>query len=184
MPIILLLSMLDKIIILDFEDSFTYNIASVLFPHEKSIKVVSYLEFFKCDFKNYLNTNNKHALILGPGPGHPNEYKKYFLEILKFREHEKFYIMGICLGHQILGVLDEKSVSKASEQVHGQSVLIEFEGEERIVQRYNSLSVYEDNKEVNIRRFERGISYQFHPESIGTEDSLLYFQELLNFIKI
>ncbi len=175
--------MLDKIIIIDFEDSFTYNIASLLFPFEKSITVIPHNIFFNSDFKNYLNSKKKHALILGPGPGHPEEYKHYFLEIMKFRKLKNFYIMGICLGHQILGIMDNKTVTTAQNLIHGQSVLIEFEGVERLVQHYNSLSVYEDDNEINVRKFDRGISYQFHPESIGTADGLLYFQELLEFIK-
>lgn len=174
--------MLDKIIIIDFEDSFTYNIASVLFPYEKSVTVISHDEFFKVHLKKYLNSNETHALILGPGPGHPDEHQKYFKEIDKIRKLKNFYVMGICLGHQILGLIDKKKVSKAEEQIHGQTIFIEFDGRKRAVQRYNSLAVYEEGKEVNIRKFERGISYQFHPESVGTDSNSLYFQELLDFI--
>jgi anthranilate/para-aminobenzoate synthase component II len=176
--------MLDKIIIIDFEDSFTYNIASVLFPYEKSVAVISHHDFFKVQMHYYLNSKERHALILGPGPGHPDEHKKYFEEIKKFRKLKNFYVMGICLGHQMLGLIDKKRVSKAQEQIHGQTIFIEFDGQERAVQRYNSLAVYEDGVEVNIRRFERGISYQFHPESVGTDSNPLYFRELLDFIHI
>ena len=182
MLIILLPSMLDKIIIIDFEDSFTFNIASVLFPYEKSISVISHQDFFKTHLNNYLNSKKRHALILGPGPGHPNEYKKYFIEIEKLRKLKNFYIMGICLGHQILGLIDNKIISKSKKQIHGQTIFIEVNGLQQAVQRYNSLSVYVDDTEVNISRFERGISYQFHPESIGTDSNSLYFIELLNFI--
>ena len=174
--------MLDKIIIIDFEDSFTYNIASVLFPYEKKISVISHIDFFNFHLENYLNSKIKHALILGPGPGHPNEYKKYFLKIKKFRKLKNFYIMGICLGHQILGLIDNRIISNAKSQIHGQTMLIEFDGALRAVQRYNSLSVYVDDMEVNITKFERGVSYQFHPESIGTDSNPLYFKELLDFI--
>ncbi len=174
--------MLDKIIIIDFEDSFTYNIASVLFPYEKSVVVISHHDFFRIHLEKFLNSKDRHALILGPGPGHPNEHEKYFAEIEKFRKLQNFYVMGICLGHQMLGLIDKKIVSKAQEQIHGQTIFIEFDGHERAVQRYNSLAVYEDGVEVNIRRFERGISYQFHPESVGTDSNSLYFRELLDFI--
>ena len=176
--------MLDKIIIIDFDDSFTYNIASVLYPYEKGLTVISHQEFFKNKLQNYLNSKDKHAIILGPGPGHPNDHQQYFLEIQKFRKLTNFYIMGICLGHQILGILDKKSVMPAKIQIHGQTEYIEFSGRVRPVQRYNSLAIYEDGKEINIRNFERGISYQFHPESIGTDSNSLYFRELLQFIQI
>lgn len=182
MPLTLLLSMLDKIIIIDFEDSFTYNIASVLFPFEKSIAVIAHHEFFNIHLQKYLNSKENHAVILGPGPGHPQEHQKYFVEIEKIRKLKNFYVMGICLGHQILGLIDNKTVAKAQEQIHGQTIFIEFDGQPRGVQRYNSLAVYNDSAEVNIRRFDRGISYQFHPESIGTDSNLLFFRELLDFI--
>lgn len=175
--------MLDKIIIIDFEDSFTHNIASVIFPYEKSIKVIPHQEFFYSMAEDFMNSKVRHALILGPGPGHPIEHEKYFKQIEKFRELKNFYVMGICLGHQMLGLIDGKVVKKAQEQIHGQTIFIEFDGVERAVQRYNSLAVYEAECEVNIRRFTRGISYQFHPESVGTDSNSLYFKELLDFIK-
>lgn len=183
MPTTLLPSMLDKIIIIDFEDSFTHNIASVLFPYEKSVKVISHQEFFSSLAEDFINSKERHALILGPGPGHPIEHEKYFKQIERFRGLSHFYVMGICLGHQMLGLIDGKTVKKAQEQIHGQTIFIEFDGVERAVQRYNSLAVYENGSEVNIRRFDRGISYQFHPESVGTDSNPLYFKELLNFIR-
>jgi len=176
--------MLDKIIIIDFEDSFTYNIASVIFPFESSVKVISHEEFFHFRSGEFLNSHKKHALILGPGPGHPSAYQKYFKQIEVFRNHPNFYVMGICLGHQMLGLIDGKIVDHACEQIHGQTTFIEFDGVERAVFRYNSLAVYENGSEVNIRRFKQGISYQFHPESVGTDSNPLYFRELLEFIKI
>lgn len=175
--------MLDKIIIIDFEDSFTYNIASVLFPLNPSVKVISHQEFFNSTMGELLESKEKHALILGPGPGHPDAYQKYFAQIETFRNLSQFYVMGICLGHQMLGLIDGKVVDLAQEQIHGQTIFIEFDGVERPVQRYNSLAVYEGGAEVNIRRFERGISYQFHPESVGTDSNPLYFRELLDFLK-
>lgn len=174
--------MLDKIIIIDFEDSFTYNIASVIFPMETSVKVIPHSEFFQSRMGEFLQSKEKHALILGPGPGHPVEHQKYFKQIEDFRNKSNFYVMGICLGHQMLGLIDGKIVDRAQEQIHGQTIFIEFDGIERAVQRYNSLAVYENGEEVNIRRFKQGISYQFHPESVGTDSNSLYFRELINFI--
>jgi anthranilate/para-aminobenzoate synthase component II len=174
--------MLNKIIVIDFEDSFTFNIASVIYPFESNIIVLSHKVFFNSQLEKYLSSKEKHALILGPGPGHPIEYKNYFSLIEEFRKKSNFYVMGICLGHQMLGLIDNKIVDKAQEQIHGQTIMIEFDGIKRPVQRYNSLAVYENGSEVNIRRFTRGISYQFHPESVGTDSNSLYFQELVDFI--
>lgn len=177
--------MSDKITIIDFDDSFTYNIASVIFSYEKEVKVISHHDFFSdAVFEKYLAMKDKHAFILGPGPGHPGEHQHYFKQLMKLRELSNFYVMGICLGHQMMGLMDGLVVDYARAQIHGQTIFIEFDGRERAVQRYNSLAVYENKEELNIRRFPRGISYQFHPESVGTDSNVLYFRELLDFLKV
>lgn len=175
--------MSDKITIIDFEDSFTHNIASVLFPVEKEISVINVHDFFNHHYDHFLSSDNKRAIIWGPGPGHPAIYEDYFDKIQKIRNTESVYTMGICLGHQILGLMDGKSVVKSADQMHGQTVTINFKDTLLKVQRYNSLAVFDGNFSQDIRRFPRGISYQFHPESIGTEHNLLFFEEMLSFIK-
>lgn len=173
--------MLDKIIIVDFEDSFTHNIASALYSFENNITVISHQLFFSSTIKMCLSSRKKHAVILGPGPGHPELYKAYFAAIRVLREQENIYVMGICLGHQLLGLMDGIIIANSREQIHGRAVEVDFKGTIQRVQRYNSLALYEDDKEVDIRYFTRGISYQFHPESIGTEHSEIFFQDLLLF---
>lgn len=175
-------SVSDKIFIIDFDDSFTHNIASVLFPIEEKISVTNVHDFFNHHYESFLHDENPRAIILGPGPGHPDIYQKYFRKIEMLRKNESVYIMGICLGHQILGLMDGKKVLRSSEQIHGQSITINFKDTFLKVQRYNSLAVVEGNFNQDIRRFPRGISYQFHPESIGTENNLIFFEELLEFI--
>lgn len=174
--------MLDKILIIDFEDSFTYNIANVLYPHEKSIKVFKHLDFFSGAMNEVLLSDKKHAVILGPGPGHPLEYQVYFEKIKILLEKENIFVMGICLGHQILGLIKGDKILDSIHKVHGQSVEIEFDGKKVEVQRYNSLSVWSENREVDVSVFARGVSYQFHPESIGTSDNDIFFKSLLTFI--
>jgi anthranilate/para-aminobenzoate synthase component II len=183
MPITLPLSMSDKIFIVDFDDSFTYNIASVLFPFESHLSVVSHRDFFPKISQKIAQEKNRCAVILGPGPGHPSEFNTYFKAIEKLRGCPHVFIMGICLGHQILGLIDGKEVHEALEKKHGQTVEIEWRGQKRVVQRYNSLSVYEKGVELVIREFSRGLSYQFHPESIGTDSNEVFFMDLLEFIR-
>ena len=74
--------MLNKIVIVDFEDSFTYNIASTIFPFCDDVKVIFHQDFFEPNFFNKLENNQKNiGIILGPGPGNPKEYEKYFNQI-------------------------------------------------------------------------------------------------------
>lgn len=181
MKITLHQSMLDKITIVDFEDSFTYNIANVLFPFEKNIEVVGHRDFFR-DTKLLLNTSGKKAIIFGPGPGHPEEYRKYFEQIKTLMADENIYVMGICLGHQMMALAHGYKIKKSIEQIHGQSVEIFFNGISTRVQRYNSLAVFVDENEINICEYKQAISYQFHPESVGTIQNDIFFERLLAFI--
>ena len=175
-------SMSDKIIIIDFEDSFTYNIANVLFSFERKISILPHREFFaSMDF--LIDVREKIAVILGPGPGHPDQYEKYFDQIKLLMKNDNIYVMGICLGHQIMARAHGYVVKKSKVQMHGQSVEMFFNGISTRVQRYNSLAVFSDDNEINICEYKNAISYQFHPESIGTLQNDLFFNDLLKFIK-
>lgn len=175
--------MSDKIIIVDFEDSFTFNIANILFAFEKKILVISHVEFFKSYLKNLKLENRRIAIILGPGPGHPDEYQKYYEDIKKIVLNKNIYCMGICLGHQIMARVEGCEVSLSAKQMHGQTIEVDFRGSKKIVQRYNSLSVLDRGLELNIIEYQNGISYQFHPESVGTLQNDIFFENLLSFIK-
>lgn len=177
-----------KIYIIDFEDSFTFNIATELYSFEKDIIVVPHDEFFaKKNFLQFMATlTHKTAIILGPGPGSPDEYLNYFPKIRELRDNPKIFVMGICLGHQLLAMMDGMSIRRSQKPMHGGQVKINFDNANILVQRYNSLAVFESpksNKELQIRQFPRGISYQFHPESIGTENRHLFFEQLLTFLR-
>lgn len=176
-------SILGKIIIVDFEDSFTYNIANILFPHERRIMVISHDVFFSETIHELKNSLEKHAVILGPGPGHPESFRPYFVDVCALLEDPKIYLMGICLGHQVMALAHGLEINYSETQMHGQSVEIEFEGQMRTVQRYNSLAVFnKEGKEEHTRVYPQGISYQFHPESVGTEDNILFFYPIFKFL--
>jgi anthranilate/para-aminobenzoate synthase component II len=99
-------------------------------------------------------------------------------------KNENIYVMGICLGHQIMARAHGHVVKKSKAQMHGQSVEIFFNGISTRVQRYNSLAVFSEENEINICEYKNAISYQFHPESVGTLQNDLFFYDLLKFIKL
>lgn len=175
--------MLDKITIVDFDDSFTYNIASIVYREEQSCRVIRHDRFFQLHCQRYQFVQSRHAVILGPGPGHPGEHRAYFSAIADLLKNRSVYVMGICLGHQILGMINGLEIRPVSDQLHGRTVEIVDKGEKFTVQRYNSLGVFRDQQEQGIQHFERGISYQFHPESIGTDENLHFFNDLLKFLR-
>lgn len=173
--------MLSKITIVDFDDSFTYNIASTVYTFETNCSVVHHKKFFE-NIKDQKISDEKMAIIFGPGPGHPELYRQYIPQIKWLLEQPQVYLMGICLGHQLMGSVFGHEIHEVLDQLHGVAVDFQFNGAVIKVQRYNSLGVFKDDKELMMMKWTRGISYQFHPESVGTENNQIFFEELLNFI--
>jgi anthranilate/para-aminobenzoate synthase component II len=178
-----------KALLIDFDDSFTHNIASEFYHTGLHSDVVHWTILLNNDA---LEKEYKY-IILGPGPGHPLEYQSLFPLIRQWREDSTKQILGICLGHQLLWCERGASCLVDPHPVHGQHVSVTipewfsfFEssliGKNIDVQRYNSLYIPESdakkiddkafllvsNKQVMASRFENCLSFQFHPESIGT----------------
>ena len=179
--------MLNKIYIIDFEDSFTFNIASEIYSYETDLEVIPHHVFFsEVSFNDFMKkTDRRIAVILGPGPGSPARYENYFDKIRQLKKVQFIYLMGICLGHQIISLIDGFVIRPSLVPKHGIQIKIHLFDQDLLVQRYNSLAVfssYSDSNEILIRKWEKGISYQFHPESVGSEKRALFFRELLNFI--
>lgn len=84
-----------KIILIDFHDSFTYNLAA-MFGKYKDVKLtISYPS----------ELNNKiisgfDKIIFSPGPGLPSEYPEFSQIIEEFKSKKHF--LGVCLGHQAI----------------------------------------------------------------------------------
>ena len=54
-----------------------------------------------------------------------------------------------------------------------------------LLERLKFLAIFESNEsvnEINFRHWIRGVSYQFHPESVGTEKHAIFFRDLVSFI--
>ena len=195
------------ITLIDFDDSFTFNIYSCLkecFPHIE-IEVVPQNRA-KSRLQTLLATKKKHVLILGPGPGHPSEYSEFYPVISECIEHPSLFVMGICLGHQLIWNILGFKVVKSNRPIHGQRVEYTSLKDQYIapwlsfplsVQRYNSLVVeydkmlvkklknkqykfYFSHDELIYSEGKNLITYQFHPESIGTYCPAQYFWPLKN----
>ena len=190
--------------LLDFNDSFTFNIATYLGLLGYSFQVIPF-----CRISSFLKSpflfNNVHILVYGPGPGHPDEYSNLFSSIKELLSCNRLFHVGICLGHQIMGRIFGDDVALSKNPIHAQTVSLKIPswescfpketwGRNILVQRYNSLSIkkqkiknsfkeiLDENDEVLMRLFERGVSYQFHPESIGTSFPSLFFEPLKYFL--
>lgn len=169
-----------KATFIDFEDSFSFNVVQELTLIGFDVSVVSW--------KDFESLPEEGILILGPGPGHPSDYEAIFPLVREWlHAHKPFF--GVCLGHQIFWLLQGEPVLRSKEPRHGQRVALNFTPEWSewlnlkpgvLVQRYNSLAVMESSHripalknfiqdgEILITRGQNIITYQFHPESIGT----------------
>lgn len=141
-----------------------------------------------------LSTEAKQVVILGPGPGHPDDYLTKMTPLLDLiSERENIFVLGICLGHQLwlrrLGLV----LKRAQQPVHGQSLEVEcLDRQVRVAQFYNSLCVHGDvegytliknsSAEIMTAKGPRALTYQFHPESVGTSYPNYFFGSVREFL--
>jgi anthranilate synthase component 2 len=179
-----------RALFVDFEDSFTYNVVQELIEAGLSVEVTKWSE---------VHTVTDHELlVLGPGPGHPDDYKDLFPFIRSWLDCGK-KIFGVCLGHQILLRIKGFEIRRSHHPLHGQKTLIKLTTswqeylklpENIWVQRYNSLAVEERlstggidiislDGEIMLAKGFKFLSYQFHPESVGTNCRQSFFRPIL-----
>ena len=185
-----------KIILIDNYDSFTFN----LYHYLSSFAQVEVLRNDKVDHY-YILKKKYNKIVISPGPGNPNQSGNC-LKIVK-NLYKKIPILGVCLGHQIIGQIFGSKIIQARELVHGKTsnILNKKIGilnnlpKSFAATRYHSLvidrkSLSKDLKITAItsdgtimgvmhKRYKvHGV--QFHPESIKTKYGL---KILKNFVK-
>ena len=178
-----------KVLMIDNYDSFTYNIVHYLSELGADVIVKRNDEIAVEDIEKY----EPDALVISPGPCTPNEAGISVQAIRRYAG--KLPILGVCLGHQSIGVAFGAKIRRAKTLKHGKSSKIEHTGEgilkglpnpfEAI--RYHSLVIDEktlpkelkvvarsldDNEIMAIQHQELPIfGVQFHPESIGFNEN-------------
>ena len=187
-----------KIILIDNYDSFTFN----LYHYLSSLKVnVEVIRNDKITPKEILK-KKYNKIVISPGPGNPNQSGNC-LKIVKSL-YKNIPILGVCLGHQIIGQVFGSKIVQAKKLMHGKTSKIiskktgilknlpkTFEAT-----RYHSLLIdkkslskdLEITAETNdglimgVRHKKYDVhGVQFHPESIKTKIGI---KILKNFIRI
>ena len=187
-----------KIILIDNYDSFTFN----LYHYLSSLKVR--VDVIRNDqiTSNQILKKKYNKIVISPGPGNPNQSGNC-LKIVKSL-YKKIPILGVCLGHQIIGQVFGSKIIQAKRLMHGKTSKIiskklgilknlpkSFEAT-----RYHSLIIDKKSlsKHLEITAESKdglimGVQHkkynvhgvQFHPESIKTK---LGIKILKNFIRI
>ena len=174
------------ILVVDHYDSFTYNLVQLIEGLGRSTHVVKSDEAPAAELVEL----EPQAVVLSPGPGHPRD-AGVFPELLRILPDET-PVLGVCLGHQALGLASGGSVDRAT-PTHGKASLVHHEGRGILegvsspfeAGRYHSLVVLRDDlpEELELTAWtEDGLvmgtqhrslprfGVQFHPESILTPE--------------
>ena len=107
-----------KILLLDNYDSFTYN----LYHYFSSLGCK--VEVFRNDkiSVNQIEKKNYKKIVISPGPGRPNQSGLCPKIVKHFSK--KIPILGVCLGHQIIGQVFNSKIVNAKKIMHGKTSLI------------------------------------------------------------
>lgn len=105
-----------EIVFIDHYDSFSYNVIEWIrknLPQHWNISTVY------CDDQKSLSrlTTNPRPMVLSPGPGRPESYP-YTIALVR-KSLGRAPLLGICLGHQILGVIGDAPVIRSKAPFHG-----------------------------------------------------------------
>lgn len=193
---------MDITLIIDNYDSFVYNIAQIIAELGSTPVVIRNDELTP----KLVERLNPDRIVISPGPGTPErpEDVGVSLEIVR-RFAGKIPILGICLGHQIIGYAFGAKIRRAKTIMHGKIDKVKilryskiFVGLPNVIEatRYNSLVVASpplvfsvdaisltDNEIMAISHFEYPVfGVQFHPESIGTPLGKHILKNFLNLV--
>lgn len=187
-----------KILLIDNYDSFTYNIFHSLSKFGAKVEVY---RNDKISLKE-ISKNKFDKIVISPGPGHPNSSGNCINLVKHF--YKTIPILGICLGHQIIGAAFGGVIKKAkiimhgklSKIIHNGSFLFKKIPKNFYATRYHSLIINEktlnQDFEISAKTEDNIImainhkiyhlyGIQFHPESIKTNFGNIIFK---NFLKI
>jgi anthranilate synthase component 2/para-aminobenzoate synthetase component 2 len=181
------------ILIVDNYDSFVHNVARYFEELGEAPRVVRNDQVTPADLA-------ARAIVISPGPCTPHEAGQS-LEIVRSCSG-RIPILGICLGHQVIGEAFGGTVKRARRPMHGDSSEIAHNGQDVFAGlpqqfsagRYHSLIVElagdtplevtarsEDGEIMGLRhRQHPTFGVQFHPESILTKHG---YDMLRNFLK-
>ena len=187
-----------KIILIDNYDSFTFNLYHYLSSLNVNVDVVRNDKINS----NSIKKKKYDKIVISPGPGNPNQSGNCLSIVSKL--YKTIPILGVCLGHQIIGQVFGSKIIQAKKLMHGKtsaiiskkkgilkSLPIKFEAT-----RYHSLIIDKKNlsKDLIITAETKdglimGVQHkiynvhgvQFHPESIKTKLGIKILKNFINY---
>nr|ARO91023.1 anthranilate synthase component II [Corynoplastis japonica] len=186
------------ILIIDNYDSFTYNL----------VQLIGKLNYKSVVYRNdelsilQINQLKPEKIIISPGPGHPIE-SGICLDLI-YNHARNIPILGICLGHQSIGLTAGHKVIRAPKLMHGKISLIYHNGAGIFknipnpfpAMRYHSLIIEDQSVAFNLQlnawtqegimmgceliKYPNVQGIQFHPESLWTQEGEQIVKNFLN----
>ena len=187
---------MNKVLVIDNYDSFTYNL-------------VHYLEDLNCEVTVVRNdkldleeVEPYEKIVLSPGPGIPDEAGLLKALIEKYASTKS--ILGVCLGQQAIGEVFGGTLVNLDEVYHGVATNVTitvdneimFSGLNKIIEvgRYHSWVVdanlpdcleatsFDENGQImSLRHKEYDVKgVQYHPESVLTPDGKKMLENWVN----
>ncbi len=187
-----------KVLLIDNYDSFTYN----LYHYLSSLKCkVDVHRNDKITVEN-VKKNKYQKIVISPGPGHPKQAGNC-IKIVKYF-YKKIPILGVCLGHQVIGHVFKSKIVISNKLMHGKTSLIKhngkgiFKGIKKVISatRYHSLIIdrknFSNDLIITAETTDKTImaimhnkynvhGVQFHPESIKTFEGIKLLKNFLNY---
>ncbi len=176
-----------RVLVIDSYDSFTFNLCQQIgMLGAEPVVVKSDTPFERLRFESF------DRVVLSPGPGHPRDSALYRAVLTSISRTVP--TLGVCLGHQAIGLTFGASIARADRLMHGKRSLVRHDGagiyagvpDPLVATRYHSLVIdpatIPDCLEVTARSDDDGAvmgvrhrefpieGVQFHPESILTPD--------------
>ena len=187
-----------KVLLIDNYDSFTFNLYHYISSLKTKVDVIRNDEITSKEILKF----KYQKIVISPGPGNPNQAGNC-LSIVKSL-YKKIPILGVCLGHQIIGQVFGSKIVGARSLMHGKTSeiyskkmgILKNLPKKFVATRYHSLMVDKKtlSKELIITAKSKdgtimGLMHkkynvhgvQFHPESIRTPIGLKILKNFINY---
>ena len=168
-----------RITIVKSDDDFAHTLGHMIERMGADVTVVPYQEYTP-------TKDDSDLVIVGPGTGDPNNMRdrkmRALASILIDLDHEERPFIAICLGHQLLSKMLGMQVERKEDPAQGVPKDIDFFGVPQRVGFYNTFAAKRtdlpdidiaadpETGEVHALRGKHFSSFQFHPESVLSEN--------------
>ena len=186
------------ILVIDNYDSFTYNLVQYLGELGADIRVRRNDEVDVGE----IEAMQPGQIVISPGPGRPEDAGVTLDVIRRFGPTTP--LLGVCLGHQAIGMAYGGTVCRAERPMHGKTSMVEHDGKGVFngiaapfqAGRYHSLIIAADTVPAELEvaartRDDRTLmavrhrkypvhGVQFHPESVLTDEGRRILKNFLD----